>query len=95
MRKVGPVDRMPRKIGGELPTRRSTLADPWFQTPEAEYVRFTANYFGLASKPQVTPPTYTVYTDLLAAAAQRIVGQGVAIEPTLQETVTRYNAQVR
>lgn len=83
------------KIGGELPTRRSTLADPWFQTPEAEYVRFTANYFGEASKPQVTPPTYTVYTDLLSAAAQRIVGQGAAIEPTLQEAVTRYNSQVR
>lgn len=83
------------KIGGELPTRRSTLSDPWFRTPEAEFVRFTASYFGEASKPQVTPPKYNVYTDLLAAAAQKIVGQGAPIEPTLQEAVNRYNAQLR
>ena len=83
------------KIGGELPTRKSVLGDPWFDTPEGKTVKFSANYLADAGRPQMLLPSFTHFTTTLATAAQRIVGQGANVESTLREAVDGYNARVK
>jgi multiple sugar transport system substrate-binding protein len=83
------------KIGGELPTRKSVLEDPWFDTPEGKIVKFSASYLADAGRPQLLLPTFTLFTTTLATAAQRIVSQGVDPETTLREAIDRYNSRVK
>ena len=85
------------KVGGELPTRKSTLKDPFFQSPAAGKMLWFLNY--LTANPH--PATSTkikkleVLKDVLGDAAQQIVANKADVKSTLSTAAQRYEAQLR
>jgi ABC-type glycerol-3-phosphate transport system substrate-binding protein len=85
------------KVGGELPTRKSTLKDPFFQSPAAGKMMWFLQY--LAENPH--PATSTkikkleVLKDVLGDAAQQIVANKADVKSTLSTAAQRYEAQLR
>lgn len=84
------------KVGGEIPTRKSTLLDPWFATPEAAKLK---DYMAwMAANPHEATTLkikqIEVLTDALGDAVQQIVANDADVEPTLTFAAEKYNEQV-
>ena len=85
------------KIGGELPTRRSTLKDPFFQSPAAGKMLSFLNYLMESPHPATSTKIkkLEVLKDVLADAAQQIVANKADVKSTLAVAAQRYEAQLR
>jgi multiple sugar transport system substrate-binding protein len=80
-------------MGGELPVRRSVYKDPWFQKPEATFIREAAEYLqknGVANK---YPENWFNFGQILSQNMQAMILRGVTPEQALKNTVATYNAQ--
>ncbi|MGH9805652.1 MAG: ABC transporter substrate-binding protein, partial [Terriglobia bacterium] len=79
---------------GELPTRKSTYNDPWFNGPEAKVMREWSEYIAQNGRIGQYPPSWLSFGQILAAEAQSIVLKGVAPAQALANVVERYNKAV-
>ena len=61
------------KVAGELPSVRTVLNDPWFNSPEGADFGFALKYLGESKKNTVFPATWEQLMDNLATAAQQVV----------------------
>ncbi len=61
------------KVGGELPSVRSVMDDPWFKSPEGADFGFALKYLGESKKNTFFPATWERLMDNLATAAQQVV----------------------
>ncbi len=61
------------KVGGELPSVRAVLDDPWFQSPDGADFAFALKYLDESKRNVYFPATWNQLMDSLAAAAQQVV----------------------
>lgn len=83
-------------VGGELPTRKSTLMDPFFQTPAAGKMLSFLNYLMESPHPSTSTKIkkLEVLKDVLADAAQQIIGNKADVKSTLAVAAQKYDAQL-
>lgn len=80
-------------IGNELPTRKSTLDDPFFDTPEAEQMRQWLDW--LAANPVAAPlkvPQYQELVQSLYDAVQAVLVNDTDPKEALQTAADRYES---
>jgi multiple sugar transport system substrate-binding protein len=84
------------KVGGELPTRKSTLKDPFFQTPQAKRMVGWLDYMAANSHPATSLriKKLEVLMDVLGDAAQQIVVNKADVKSTLALAAQKYDAQL-
>ncbi len=61
------------KVGGELPSLRSVLDDPWFGSPAGADFAFALKYLDASKRNVVFPVTWQRLMDKLSTAAQQVV----------------------
>lgn len=80
------------QVGGEIPTRTSTLDDPWFDEEEAgrigDYLEWMSANPHEATSLKIRD--YPAFVDALGDAVQRIISQQADVEETLGEAAERY-----
>lgn len=83
------------KMAGELPTRKSVLDDPWFETPEAADVAFAVRY--LLEKPRAAryPRRFGALAEALADAAQAVVQGLKSPKAALDEVAAKWDKELR
>jgi multiple sugar transport system substrate-binding protein len=84
------------KVGGELPTRKSTLKNPYFQTPEASRMVGWLNYMAENTHPATTLKIkkLEILVDVLADAGQQIIASKAEVKTALAAAAQRYDAQL-
>lgn len=84
------------KVGGELPTRKSTLKDPFFQSPEAKRMQGWLSYMAENQHPATTLKIkkFEVLVDVLADAGQQIIANKADVKAALAAAAQRYDAAV-
>jgi len=84
------------KMGGELPTRKSTLKDPFFQAPEAKRMTGWLTYMSANPHPATSLKIkkLEVLIDVLADAAQQIIANKAEVKSTLAVAAQKYDAQI-
>ena len=84
------------RVGGELPTRKSTLKDPFFQAPEAKRMVGWLNYMGENSHPAtiLKIKKLEVLTDAMADAAQQIIANKADVKAALATAAQKYDAAI-
>jgi multiple sugar transport system substrate-binding protein len=85
------------KVGSELPTRKSTLRDPFFQSPEAKRMVSWLQLIRDHAHPATTLKikNLPLLADILADAAQQIVASKADVKSTLAAAAQKYDAQTR
>jgi multiple sugar transport system substrate-binding protein len=85
------------KVGGELPTRKSTLQDPFFQSPDAKrmigWLQLVRDHAHPATTLKIK--NLPLLADILADAAQQIVANKADVKTTLAAAAQKYDAQTR
>ena len=79
------------RIGGELPSRRSTYKDPWFETEEAVHMKIWKDYLNEYGKVFKYPEKYTQMAEGWAEAAQKAILMDVDVKQALDEAAGKYN----
>src|SRR5262249_60718590 len=84
------------RSGGELPTRKSTLRDPFFETPDARRMMGWLKLVRDNAHPATTLKIrkLPLLADILADAAQQIVASRADVKSTLAAAAQRYDAQI-
>jgi multiple sugar transport system substrate-binding protein len=84
------------KVGGELPSRKSTLKDPFFQTAEAKRMVGWLNYMGENIHPATTLriKKFELLIDAVADAAQQIIANKADVKSALATAAQKYDAQI-
>jgi multiple sugar transport system substrate-binding protein len=82
------------KVGGEVPTRRSTYDDPWFKRPESaqmlmsQWMQYMRDHYHHMSY----PVKYPMLGQMLTDAVQQIVDKDAPIEETLKAVADQWNS---
>ncbi len=84
------------KVGGELPTRKSTLKDPFFQAPEAKRMVGWLTYMGENTHPATTLKIKKIelLVDAMADAAQQIIASKADVKAALATAAQKYDSQI-
>ena len=84
------------RVGGELPTRKSTLKDAFFQAPEAKRMLGWLNYMAENPHPATTLKIrkLEVLVDALADACQQIIANKAEVKSALTVAAQKYDAQL-
>jgi ABC-type glycerol-3-phosphate transport system substrate-binding protein len=80
------------RVAGSLPTRKSVLAQPFFQTKEAAYMRWWMDY--VAERGELSPnvATFNQLNEVMTDALHQVLLRpNVNIKPVLDEAAGRYN----
>ena len=80
------------RMAGTLPTRKSVLSRPFFQTPEAAYLRWWMDYVAERSEHVINVATFGQLNEVLVDALHRVLlAPNANVKQVLDEAVTRYN----
>lgn len=84
------------EVGGELPTRRSTVADEFFQTDDAARMRGWLEYMQEAQHPATSLrfPNYQLLNSVLSDAGHEIIINQADVAETLAAAAERYSAEL-
>lgn len=84
------------EVGGNTPTKKSTLTDPWFKTPAADYQNDVLDW--IKSNPhQATTleiKSYPAFTDALGNAVQSIVAERADVAKALAKAAEVYSSAI-
>ena len=84
---------IPRK---ESSRRKSVLAQPFFQTPEAAYMKWWLDYINDRGEPNIATPTFTELNEVMVDALHQILlNPSSNIKQVLDAAVARYNQMAR
>lgn len=84
------------RMAGALPSRKSVLAQPFFQTPDAAYMKWWLDYIGDHGEPNIATPTYTELNEVMVDALHQVFLNPTAnIKQVLDAAVQRYNRIAR
>ncbi|MCI0529884.1 MAG: hypothetical protein L0Y56_20770, partial [Nitrospira sp.] len=81
------------KIAQEMPTRKSSYQDPWFQSPEGAEMQAWADYIQKTARPFIFPEKVEILFDAIAGAAQEVITQRKPIPQALEEAAARWNKE--
>jgi multiple sugar transport system substrate-binding protein len=80
------------RVAGSLPTRKSVLDRPFFQTKEAAYMRWWMDYSAERGEIIINVPTFTQLNEVMVDALQVVLNTPAAnMKQTLDDAVKRYN----
>jgi len=80
------------RVAGSLPTRKSTLDRPFFQSKEAAYMRWWMDYAAERGEIIINVPTFTQLNEVMVDALQQVLNSPSAnVKQVLDEAVKRYN----
>lgn len=80
------------RIAGALPSRRSVASDPYFRTPEAQYLRWWLEYTAANSEPMINTPTANRLAESMANALHQVILQPKSnIADVLARAAAEYN----
>ena len=80
------------RVAGSLPTRKSTLERPFFQSKEAAYMRWWMDYSAERGEIIINVPTFTQLNEVMVDALQQVLNSPSAnVKQVLDEAVKRYN----
>lgn len=80
------------RVAGSLPTRKSTLDRPFFQSKEAAYMRWWMDYSAERGEIIINVPTFTQLNEVMVDALQQVLNNPSAnVKQVLDEAVKRYN----
>jgi multiple sugar transport system substrate-binding protein len=84
------------RVGGELPTRKSSVKDPFFQTPDAKRMVGWLNYMAENTHPAtiLKIKKIEVLVDAMADAAQQIIASKADVKAALATAAQKYDAQI-
>lgn len=84
------------KVGGELPTRKSTLKDPFFQSADAKRMVGWLNYMAENQHPATTLKIkkLEVLVDAMADAGQQIIANKADVKAALATAAQKYDAAI-
>lgn len=80
------------RVAGTLPTRKSVLSRPFFQTPEAAYLRWWMDYVAERSEHVINVATFSQLNEAMVDALHQVLlSPGANVKGVLDEAVKRYN----
>ena len=80
------------RMAGSLPSRKSVMQLPFFQGPEAAYMRWWMEYIQKRGEPPILSATFTELNEMMVDALHQILLNPAAnIRQTLDEAVKRYD----
>jgi multiple sugar transport system substrate-binding protein len=80
------------RVAGSIPSRKSSLERPFFQTKEAAYMRWWMDYTSERGEIIINVPTFTQLNETMVDALQQVLGSPSAnVKQVLDEAVKRYN----
>ena len=84
------------KIGGEIPTRKSTLTNEWFQTDEAKRIKSYLDWMDMSPHQATTLSIKNVegFTDVLGDALQRIIVENADVKTELDNAAEKYQSLI-
>jgi multiple sugar transport system substrate-binding protein len=90
---IGPeAQEINARVAGSLPTRKSVLERPFFQTKDAAYMRWWMDYAAERGEIVINVPTFTQLNEALVDALQQVLNSPSAnIKQILDDAVKRYN----
>jgi ABC-type glycerol-3-phosphate transport system substrate-binding protein len=84
------------RMAGALPSRKSVLAMPFFQTPEAAYMKWWLQYIADRGEPNIATPWFTELNEVMVDALHQVLLNASApVKPALDAAVARYNQIAR
>lgn len=84
------------RMAGALPSRKSVLAQPFFQTPEAAYMKWWLDYIAEHGEPNLSTPHFTELNEVMVDALHQVLlNPSAPVKPTLDAAVKRYNQMAR
>lgn len=81
------------KVADELPSRKSVLKDPWFNTPEAVHMKVMVDYASRYSRTMDYHPKHFMLCELAAEATQKIILKQKSIKDALDEVAKRWSEE--
>ena len=83
-------------MAGALPSRKSVLAMPYFQTPEAAYMKWWLQYIAERGEANITTPWFTELNEIMVDALHQVLlNASSPVKPVLDAAVARYNQIAR
>jgi multiple sugar transport system substrate-binding protein len=82
------------RLGGELPSRRSTYTDPWFKSPEAAELVSWKDYIDKYGRALKYPERYLDAMENLADEAGAVILNNKPIQQALDDAAKKYNANL-
>lgn len=80
------------RLAGSLPTRKSVLAKPYFQTPDAAYMRWWMDYIAERGEPPILVTTFTELNEVMVDALHQVILKPDSdVKMVLDASVKRYN----
>jgi len=83
------------QIASELPSRASTLKDPWFNTPEAADMKMMVQFMQRAPRKFQYHPKNNVLGDLMASGFQAIIAKRASVKDALSDIATKWEAELK
>jgi multiple sugar transport system substrate-binding protein len=83
------------RVAGTLPSRKSVMALPFFQTPEAAYLRWWVDYMAERSETVINVPAFAQLNEVMVDALhQALLNPSTNLKQVLDEAVDKYNRAV-
>jgi len=80
-------------VAAELPSRKSALKDPWFNTPEAADMRLTVEYVRQHGRTMPYHEQHLELAEMVGEAAQQIISRRKSVKDALHELAKAWAAQ--
>jgi ABC-type glycerol-3-phosphate transport system substrate-binding protein len=82
------------KVGGEMPSRKSTYDDPWFRTADAELMRSWKDYILKLNLGIKYPEKFVTLSDFIAEAAQQVITSRRPAKDALDDAAKKWHAEI-
>jgi multiple sugar transport system substrate-binding protein len=84
------------RVAGMLPTRKSVLSQPFFQAPEADYLRWWMDYVAERSEHVINIATFAQLNEAMVDALHEVLlNPSSNVKQVLEGAVKRYNQSIR
>jgi ABC-type glycerol-3-phosphate transport system substrate-binding protein len=83
------------RIASELPSRASTLKNPWFNTPEAADMKMMVQFMQRAPRKFQYHPKNNVLGDLMASGFQAIIAKRASVKDALGDIAKKWEAELK
>jgi multiple sugar transport system substrate-binding protein len=82
------------RIAAELPSRKSALKDPWFNTPEAADMRLMVEYVRQHGRTMPYHEQHLELAEMVGEAAQQIISKRKSVKDALDDVAKAFAAQI-
>lgn len=80
------------RVAGSIPSRKSSVERPFFQTKEAAYMRWWMDYASERGEIIINVPTFTQLNESMVDALQQVLSSpSASVKQVLDDAVKRYN----